>query len=425
MHDRDTVGLALLALEEGMTQAEAAEVAGASATAVRRWASGRLPRSYTGMPWGSGTMGGDATDRKAERMADKGLYDPPATGPLAGLEPAQIENLLLRAVLADLKAGGWDPASISNRSKCELGERLRLATGLPLRSITGFLRISRSSYEYHRARLGRDRDAGLRPLVREAFEAGRGCYGYRRVHAELRRRGVVASEKRVRRVMREEGLEARRSRRRRWSSYEGETDERPANLPRERAEARRASGEDYAPDHDFSAAAPGELLATDVTELAMDGYKCYLSPVIDCYDGMPVSWSLSLRPDSALCGSSLRSCLDSLPPGSEPAVHTDGGGTYRSASWKALCAERRVTRSMSRPGRSGDNAPAEGFFGTFKTEFFEPLDRSGVGLEELRAAVGDYMEWYRDGRLRRFEEPGGGHRYETISGRRRRLGVPL
>lgn len=84
-----------------------------------------------------------------------------------------------------------------------------------------------------------------------------------------------------------------------------------------------------------------------------------------------------------------------------------------------------MTRSMSRPGRSGDNAPAEGLFGTFRTEFLEPLDRAGVGLEELREAIDGYMEWYGDGRLKRFEEPGGGRRYETISGRRRRLGVPL
>ena len=129
------------------------------------------------------------------------------------------------------------------------------------------------------------------------------------------------------------------------------------------------------------------MYSKDDVELAMDGYKCYLSPVVDCYDGMPVSWSLSLHPDSALCDSSLRSCLDSLPPGSAPTVHTDGGGPYRSASWKALCSERGVTRSMSRPGRSGDNAPAEGLFGTFRTEFLEPLDRAGVGLEELRRST--------------------------------------
>ena len=56
-------------------------------------------------------------------MCPRGVYDPPATGPLAGLEPAQMENIPLRAVLADLKAVGWGPGSISSRSKCELGER--------------------------------------------------------------------------------------------------------------------------------------------------------------------------------------------------------------------------------------------------------------------------------------------------------------
>ena len=175
-------------------------------------------------------MGGEAIDREAGRMSAKGLYDPPATGPLAGLEPAQIENILLRAVLADLKAGGWDPASISNRSKCELGERLRLATGLPLRSITGFLRISRSSYEYHRARLGRDKYARLREEVREVFEEGGRVWGYRTVRARLGRRGVRVSEKVVRRIMREEGLLCRTRRRRKYRSYMGQVGKSSPNL---------------------------------------------------------------------------------------------------------------------------------------------------------------------------------------------------
>ncbi|MBM6813688.1 transposase [Olsenella uli] len=304
MYSKDDVELALPVVREGMSRREAAELAGCGEAAVLNWAAGRLPRSCAPSP----RIPGEGRTEGA-RMCPRGVYDSPATGPLAGLEPAQMENILLRAVLADLKAVGWGPGSISSRSKCELGERLRLATGLPLRSITGFLRISRSSYECRRARLGRDRHASLRAEVRRAFEAGRGAYGYRRVHAELRRRGTRVSEKVVRRLMREEGLEARRPRRRRLGSYEGETDERLPNLPRERAEARRAAG--------------------------------------------------------------------------------------------------------------------EGLFGTFRTEFLEPLDRAGVGLEELREAIDGYMEWYGDGRLKRFEEPGGGRRYETISGRRRRLGVPL
>ena len=151
MYDKDDVELALLAVEEGMSRREAAELVGCGETAVGNWLAGRLPHSC--LP--SARIQREGRTRGA-RMCPRGVYDPPTTGPLTGLEPAQIENILLRAVLADLKAGGWEPGSISNRSKCELGERLRLATGLPLRSITGFLRISRSSYEYHRARLGRD-----------------------------------------------------------------------------------------------------------------------------------------------------------------------------------------------------------------------------------------------------------------------------
>ena len=414
MHDRDTVGLALLALEEGMTLAGAAEVAGVPLRTVANWAAGRLPRSYAGRRPGTGMMGGEAIDREAERMSAKGLYDPPATGPLAGLEPAQIENILLRAVLADLKAGGWDPASISNRSKCELGERLRLATGLPLRSITGFLRISRSSYEYHRARLGRDRDAALRPLVAAEFEASGGRYGYRRVHAALRRRGVVASEKRVRRVMREEGLEAARPRRRRWSSYAGEEGRAPApNLLLVDADRDL---------HDFSAARPGEVLVTDITEFRLPGGagKVYLSPCVDLFNGDVVAFSAGTSPSKALVAEMLEGAVAATGGGF--TLHSDRGWHYRTPDWVRDCAGAGVTRSMSRKGHSPDNAACEGFFGGLKVEFFHGRDWSGVSAEGFVEALSEYIAWYREGRLKAFDE-GGGAVYDTIRGRRERLGL--
>lgn len=390
MHDRDTVGLALLALEEGMTLAGAAEVAGVPLRTVANWAAGRLPRSYAGRRPGPGMMGGEAIDREAERMSAKGLYDPPATGPLAGLEPAQIENILLRAVLADLKAGGRDPASISNRSKCELGERLRLATGLPLRSTTGFLRISRSSYEYHRARLGRDRDAALR------------------------RRGVVASEKRVRRVMREEGLEAARPRRRRWSSYAGEEGRAPApNLLLVDADRDL---------HDFSAARPGEVLVTDITEFRLPGGagKVYLSPCVDLFDGDVVAFSAGTSPSKALVAEMLEGAVAATGGGF--TLHSDRGWHYRTPDWVRDCAGAGVTRSMSRKGHSPDNAACEGFFGGLKVGFFHGRDWSGVSAEGFVEALSEYIAWYREGRLKAFDE-GGGTVYDTIRGRRERLGL--
>lgn len=172
-------------------------------TTGRRWSCSSTPGRGAWAPArrpGLDTIAQRRAPReKGPRMTEeRGLCDPPASGPLAGLASDQIENLLLRAVLADLKARGWDPASTSNGSKCELGERSGRETGLPLRCVTAFLRISRSSHEYHRARLGRGRDADIRSEVRRVLGKGEGAWGYRAVWARLRATGTRASEKRVR-----------------------------------------------------------------------------------------------------------------------------------------------------------------------------------------------------------------------------------
>ena len=291
---------------------------------------------------------------------------------------------------------------------------MRAATGLPLREITAFLRISRSSYEYHRARLGRDRDADIRASVVGEFGASDERYGYRRVWAALRARGVRASEKRVRRVMREEGLEARRPRRRRYSSYAGEEG---------RAVAPNLLLADASRDrHDFSAPAPGEALVTDITEFRLPcGEKAYLSAVVDCFDGRPAGWSIGPSPTARLANSSLEAACDGLAPGERPVVHSDRGGHYRWPGWVEVCRRNRLVRSMSRKGMSCDNARMEGFFGTLKSEFYIGTDWSGTAPEEFIAELDAYMRWYRDGRLKAFRE-GGRTVYDTIAGRRRRLG---
>lgn len=388
MHDRETVELALWAVSEGLSHRAAGELVGVPHATVAAWASGQLPRSVTGKPVRRPRKMGGGRD-EAKEAPVRGIYEPPARGPLSGLTPDQIENLLLRAVLADLKAGGWDPASISNRSKCELGERLRRETGLPLRSITAFLRISKSSYEYQRARLGerRDPDADIRPLVRRLFLEDGGARGYRAVRERMRREGVAASEKRVRRVMREEGLVPayHRRRRRGYSSYAGEAPGAPENLVR----------------RDFRAARPDELWLTDITEFALPcGAKVYLSPVIDCFDGRPAAWSIGRRPTAELANSSLELAVSRMRPGAAPVVHSDRGAHYRWPGWIAICEANGLTRSMSAKGCSPDNAACEGFFGRLKNEFFHYRDWAGVGPEEFMERLDAYMEYYCEGRIK-------------------------
>ena len=379
MYDRDEVGRALAALGAGATAAEAAALVGAGERTVSRWAAGRVPHERLGSarvrPTGTRTEGGALDD------AGRAAY-----------EAAMTENMLLRAVLDDLKGEGSRPGSMSNRRKCELGERLRAATGLPLREITAFLRISRSSYEYHRARLGRDKYAPLRADVRRVFEESGRSAGYRPVWARLRREGARVSEKVVRRIMREEGLRPLYLRgRRRWSSYAGEASPAPPNLP------PRPDG-----THDFSAPAPNRLWVTDVTEFRLpSGAKVYLSPVIDCFDGRPVAWSAGTRPTAALADSSLEAACATLAPGERPVVHSDRGGHYRWPGWAAICGRHGLVRSMSRKGTSPDNARAEGFFGLLKNEVFRCRDWTGATPGSFIAELDAWMGWYRSGRIKR------------------------
>lgn len=283
MYSKEKVGLFLLALEDGMCCAEAARFAGVRARTAERWARGRLPHGFTGRPAAPlARIVPEPAPRRAETPLDRDER--------AAYDAAMEENVLLRAVLADLKAEGCAPASMSNARKCALGERLRRETGLPLRPVTAFLRISKSSYECHRARMGRrrDRDADIRAEVRRLFEASGRSRGYREVWARLRGEGVRASEKRVLRVMREEGLRPAYARRRRrgYSSYAGEVSAAPPNLVGRR----------------FRAGAPDELWLTDITEFRLpSGAKACLSPVVDCFDGKPVAWSAGTRPDNAVC----------------------------------------------------------------------------------------------------------------------------
>ena len=207
---------------------------------------------------------------------------------------------------------------------------------------------------------------------------------------------MVASEKVVRAIMAEERLVARKAaevaRRARYNSYRGELAERPANLP------LREDG-----THDFTAPAPGMLAVTDVTEFALDGFKAYLSPAIDCFDGWPVCWRLSRHPDKALMLGMLGDLVEAVSPTADRplVVHSDGGAVYMTDGWAATCEEGHVTRSMSRKARSPDNARCEGFFGTLKSDFFDGRDWAGVTFEEFSRRLDAYIEWYRGGKVKK------------------------
>jgi len=136
----------------------------------------------------------------------------------------------------------------------------------------------------------------VRGTIADIFELNHRCYGYRRIQASLCRQHVFISEKVVRRLMRQECLVVAAKKRRKYGSYLGEISPAPDNLI----------------NRDFQAAAPNEKWLTDITEFHIPAGKVYLSPMIDCFDGLVVSWSIGTRPDADLVNTMLDGIVNLL-----------------------------------------------------------------------------------------------------------------
>jgi putative transposase len=261
-------------------------------------------------------------------------------------------NELLKKVL------GVNLQLLSNREETLLIDALKENDGLP--ELLTQLGLARSSYFYHRARAAMgDKYLGVRQSLTEIFESNHRCYGYRRLQASLARERGQISEKVVQRLMKQESLVVAKPKRRRYASYLGEISPAPENII----------------NRDFQAAAPNEKWLTDITEFQIPAGKVYLSPIIDCFDGMVVSWTIGTSPDAELVNTMLDAAIETVAETTHrPVVHSDRGGHYRWPGWLLRMSEANLTRSMSRKACSPDNAACEGFFGRLKHELFYPRD---------------------------------------------------
>ncbi|MBC8643061.1 IS3 family transposase, partial [Caballeronia sp. EK] len=282
------------------------------------------------------------------------------------------------------KEMGGNPQLLSNREKTMLVDALKQTYALP--ELLSVLGLARSSYFYHRGRLLlADKYAAARDVIANIFELNYRCYGYRRIRSALGRHQVFISEKVVRRLMRQEGLTAATTRRRRYRSYRGEISPAPENLI----------------NRDFRAAAPNQKWLTDITEFQIPAGKVYLSPLIDCFDGLVVSWTIGTRPDAELVNTMLDSAIESAADSNDrPVVHSDRGAHYRWPGWLSRMRDARLVRSMSRKGCSPDNAACEGFFGRLKTELFYPRDWRATTVDDFIEVLDSYIRWYNATRIK-------------------------
>ena len=219
-----------------------------------------------------------------------------------------------------------------------------------------------------------DEDARLRVHIAAIHERSRGTYGSPRVHAELRASGFCVSRKRVARLMRELGLASRRKRR-----FKATTDSKH-NLP----------VAENVLDRKFEADAPDIAWATDITYVWTAEGWLYLAAILDLFSRRVVGCAMSDRIDRALVLDALRMAVGRRVPNAGLVHHSDRGSQYASGDYQTALDELGVVCSMSRKGNCWDNAVAESFFATLKTELI--YLRRFATRAEAREAIFEFIE---------------------------------
>ena len=303
----------------------------------------------------------------------------------AQMHDMQMEIDILKETINVLKKDpGIDQTALSNREKTVIIDAMK--NKYSLSSLLQKLQISKSSYYYQERKLyNADKYLEQRSQIKELFEETKHRYGYRRIYALLKRKGIILSEKIVRRIMREECLVVKIKKTGKYNSYAGEISPEVENII----------------NRNFSASSPNKKWLTDITEMAIPAGKVYLSPIVDCFDGFLVTWNISTTPDAALVNNMLDKAIHQLKPGEKPIIHSDRGAHYRWPGWIDRMNRAGLKRSMSKKGCSPDNSACEGFFGRLKNEMFYNTNWKNVSIPEFIDILNNYLQWYNESRIKK------------------------
>lgn len=247
------------------------------------------------------------------------------------------------------------------------------------------LEVSRSGYYDWQGRLPSQRsqtNAKLLSRIRESHHRSRATYGVRRIHAELHAEGLKSGKKRIARLMRAEGLKAKRPKR-----FKATTDSRHA-LP-------------VAANHlgrQFQVHQPNTHWASDITYIPTQEGWLYVAIILDLYSRRVVGWAMQSRMTVELVQNALEMALSQRCVETGLLLHSDRGSQYAATDYQALLNAHGILCSMSRKGNCWDNAVAESFFRTLKTELV--YHQRYTTRAQAKQSIFEYIEVFYN-RLRR------------------------
>jgi putative transposase len=249
------------------------------------------------------------------------------------------------------------------------------------------LGVSASAY-FQRAKGERSarglQDERLLAVIRETHRVNFEAYGYRRMWKALLRAGEPVARCQVQRLMRQAGLQGAKRRGKPWRTTVPDPNAtRPADLV----------------ERDFTADAPDRLWVCDLTRLRCWDGVLYLAFVIDVYSRRVVGWQLATHMRATLVMDALRMALTQRRPGADVAlvVHSDAGSQYTAFDYTQVIDDHDLLQSIGSVGDALDNALAESFVDSFKTELIR--DRAWPTRTGLEFAIVEYLGWFNHDRL--------------------------
>ena len=218
--------------------------------------------------------------------------------------------------------------------------------------------------------------------IRVEYKISRQTYGSPRIWKSLVGQGIVCGRHRVARLMRREGIRP------------------PKPVRRYPVTTQRQAGVIPAPNRlnqDFSATTANSKWVSDFTYIDTAEGWLYLDVILDLFSRKVVGWAMSAYMNTPLVEAALRMALQARQPDASLLHHSDQGSQYTSADYQSILAGMNIERSMSRVGNCYDNAVAESFFGTLKTEC---VTHQFASHASARTTIFEYIEvWYNRKRL--------------------------
>ncbi len=249
------------------------------------------------------------------------------------------------------------------------------------------LDVSASAY-YHRRggerSARRVEDERLLGVIRLTHKKNFEAYGYDRMWKALRRAGESAPRCQVQRLMREHQIQGAKRRGKPWRTT------RPDPLAHRRPDLVQRQ---------FTAEAPNRLWVGDLSYLRCWEGVVFFAFIIDVHSRRVIGWQLASHMRTDLVLDALRMALGTREPGADFVLvaHTDRGSQYTSAIYTQTLQDHGVLASVGSVGDAFDNAVAESFVDSFKTELI--ADRVWRTRSQLELAVVEYISWFNHDRL--------------------------